>query len=313
MTEWFKNPNYNFIGNKNKAFIFSGILMGVTLLSLIIPIHPNRGIGLNLSIDFTGGTVIQVKFQNPVQGDLPKLRQIAGNFGYGKPEVKTIGVATDNEVQIIIKRQKDRMVSVEEVKAALQRDYPTNPFEVRRVEAVGPKVGKELGQAAFISIALALIMIIAYVGVRFSLPYGVAGVVALAHDVMVPIGLFSVLNLEVSLPFIAALLTIAGFSINDTIVIFDRIRENMGQSTTKKSYEDKVNSAVNQTLSRTIITSTTALFSVLAVAVFFFGSGDVVFDFSLAMFVGFVSGVYSTVFIASPIVVLWNRRWPITR
>jgi len=313
MVEWFKNPNYNFIGNRNKAFVFSAILMLITIASMVVPIYPGRGVGLNLAIDFTGGTVVQLKFANPVAGELGKIRQIADGLGYGKPEVKTIGLEGDNEVQILIKRQKDPMVFVDGVKAALQRDYAENPFETRRVESVGPKVGSELGRAAFISVVLSLLVIIVYVGARFSFPFGLAGVIALAHDVMVPIGLFSVLNMEITLPFIAALLTIAGYSINDTIVIFDRIRENMGESISRASFADKVNTAVNQTLSRTVITSSTSLLCVLAVAVLFFGSGDVVFDFSLALFAGFISGVYSTVFIASPIVVLWNNRWPIKR
>jgi preprotein translocase subunit SecF len=311
MIQIFKSPNFNFIGNKNKAFWFSGTLLAITLVSMVAPIYPNRGFGPNMSIDFTGGTVVQLQFEKSVHNDLGKLRDIAMSIGYGKPEVKSIGKPEDNEVQIIVKLQQGKELSGDELKAAFNRDYPQNPFSVRRVESVGPKVGKELGRTAVLSILVSLLAIIIYVAARFSLPFGVAAVLALAHDVIIPVGLFSVLNIEISLPVIAALLTIAGYSINDTIVIFDRIRENLGDSLSRKSVEDVINASINQTLSRTIITSLTTLVTVLAVGAAFLGSGDVVFDFALALTVGILIGTYSSVFIASPIVVLWNKRWPI--
>ncbi len=311
MLQFFSSANYNFIGNKNKAFWLSGSLLLITVISMVAPIYPNRGIGPNMSIDFAGGTVVQMRFEKPVMSDLGTLRDIANAIGYGKPEVKTIGRAADNEVQIIVKLQKEKALLVDELKTAFARDYAENPFEVRRVESVGPKVGGELGRTAVLSILLSFLAIVAYVGLRFSFPFGVAAVLALVHDVLITVGVFSVFNLEISLPVVAALLTIAGYSINDTIVIFDRIRENLSESLSKKSFEDRINEAINQTLSRTVITSLTTLFTVMAVGAAFLGSGDVVFDFALALTVGIVTGTYSTVFVASPIVVLWNKRWPI--
>jgi preprotein translocase subunit SecF len=311
MLQFFSSAKFNFIGNKNKAFWFSGALLLITVVSMLAPIYPNRGLGPNLSIDFVGGTVVQMKFANAIAGDLNRLRDIAGNIGYGKPEVKTVGRVVDNEVEITVKLQKEKALLVDELKAAFAREYPDNPFEVRRVETVGPKVGAELGRTAVLSIILSFLAIVAYVGVRFSFPFGVAAVIALVHDVVLTVGLFSVLNIEISLPVIAALLTIAGYSINDTIVIFDRIRENIGEGLSKKSFEDRVNEAINQTLSRTFITSITTLFTVTAVGAAFLGSGDVVFDFALALTFGILIGTYSTWLIASPIVVLWNKRWPI--
>lgn len=313
MVQWFKSAKYNFVGNKNKAFVFSGVLIVLTIVSLVAPIYPGRGIGPRLSIDFTGGTVVQLKFQNPVEGDLATLRTIAAGLGYGKPEVKSIGRAADHELQIVIQGPKDRTVLADEIKAALTAQYGDNPFEVRRIEAVGPKVGSELGRAALLAILLSFLVIVIYVAFRFSLPFGVAAVIALIHDVLITVGVFSIANIEISLPVIAALLTIAGYSINDTIVIFDRIRENLSGSLSKQSFEDRLNSAINQTLSRTIVTTMTTLFTVVAMGVLFMGTGDVVFDFSLALFVGMVIGTYSSVFIAAPVVVLWNRRWAIAR
>lgn len=309
--EWFTSPNFNFIGNKNKAFIISGLFIAVAVLSLFLPIYPNRGIGLNMSIDFAGGTVVQLKFDKPVMDDLGEIREVVGNLGYGKPEVKTIGRRADNEIQIIVKTKQEGSMVAEKVKAALGEQYGENPFEVRRQEKVGPKVGGELGQKAILSLLLALAAIVIYIGFRFHLPFGIAAIVALFHDVLVTIGVFSLFNVEFSLPIVAALLTIVGYSLNDTIVVFDRIRENLAGTTTKRSFEDRVNTSINQCLSRTIITSLTTLIVVLTVFGLFFTSGDVIRDFALALLVGVIVGTYSSMFIASPVLVLWNKKWPI--
>ncbi len=309
--QWFTSPNFNFIGNKNKAFIVSGLFLAVAVLSLFVPIYPNRGIGLNMSIDFAGGTVVQLQFEKPVADDVGAIRDIVGELGYGKPEVKTIGRRADNEIQIIVKTKQEDAGVADKIKTALKADYGQNPFEVRRQEKVGPKVGGELGQKAVLSLLLALTAIVIYIGFRFHLPFGIAAIVALFHDVLVTVGVFSLANVEFSLPIVAALLTIVGYSLNDTIVVFDRIRENLGGSTAKRSFEDRVNASINQCLSRTVITSVTTLLVVLTVFGFFFTSGDVIKDFALALLVGVIVGTYSSMFIASPVLVLWNKKWPI--
>jgi len=305
MLRIFAHANYNFIGNRNKAFVFTGVCLLVTIISIIY--HK----GLNYSIDFTGGTMVQLKFQNPVMGDLGRIRSIVNGLGLGSPEVKTIGQEKDNEIQIIVKKQSEEDLVSQEIATALSKGYGENGFEIRKEEKVGPKVGGELKKGALISLLLSLAAIIIYVGMRFNFPFGVAAVLCLFHDALVTIGLFSVLNIELSLSMIAALMTIIGYSLNDTIVVFDRIRENMGGTMHKQSFEDKVNQSINQTISRTIITSVTTLLAIGTVLVIFFSSRDVVSDFALAMTFGTVMGTYSTIFIASPIVVLWNRRWPI--
>lgn len=304
------STNINFIGHRNKAFIFSGVLFLVTIVSLFY--HPFRqGIGPNWSIDFVGGTLVQLRFEKPVRDDLGQIRNIVGELGFGTPEIKTIGVEKDNELQIVVKRRREGTTVASEIKTALTKNYPDNPFQLRREEKVGPKIGGELQQKALWAVLLSLVAIVIYIGIRFHLPFGIAAIAALFHDVIITIGAFSMANAEFSLPVVAALLTIVGYSLNDTIVVFDRIRENLGGSVAKRSFEDRVNASINQCLSRTIITSLTTLVVVVTIFVAFLNSGDVIADFAGALLVGVLAGTYSSVFIASPVLVLWNRKWSI--
>ncbi len=303
--QFFKSPNIDFIGNRNKAFVFSGILFVITIVSIIM--HK----GLNASIDFIGGTVVQLKFEKPIEEDLGTIRSIITELDFGSPEVKTIGGKGDNEIQIIVKERAEGTQVGDKIKNALQEKYGENPFDLRREEKVGPKIGKELQRNGTIAILLSLIVIVFYIGIRFHLPFGIAAIVALFHDVVVTIGVFSVLDAEFSLPIVAALLTIVGYSLNDTIVVFDRIRENMGGLSSKKSLNEKINTSINQCLSRTIITSMTTLAVVVTLFVFFFNSGDVLKYFSGALIVGILVGTYSSIYIASPVLILWNKKWTI--
>ncbi|MBD3344079.1 MAG: protein translocase subunit SecF [Chitinivibrionales bacterium] len=310
--QFFKSTNFNFIGNRKKAFVFSGILLLITVVSLIV----NKG--PNLSIDFVGGTVVQLKFENSIKDDIGQIRSVIDQLEYGSPEVKTIGKPEDNEIQITVKATESKGESVgDNIKKAVATNYPDNPFELRREEKVGPKIGGELQQKAVLAILLSLLAIVIYIGIRFHLPFGIAAIVALFHDVLITIGAFAFLNLipnvdvELSLPVIAALLTIVGYSLNDTIVVFDRIRENMGGSVIKRNLEERINSSINQCLSRTIITSLTTFAVVLTVFIAFINSGAIIKDFSLALLVGVISGTYSSIYIASPILVLWNQKWTI--
>lgn len=303
--QFFKTPNINFIGNRTKAFIFSGALFVITIVSFIIHKGPN------FSIDFVGGTVVQLKFEKPIVNDLSTIRSIITDLNFGQPEVKTIGGGEDNEIQIIVKKKAEGTQVGDAIKDALKKRLSDNPFELRREEKVGPKIGKELQRNTIIAIILSLIVIVIYIGIRFHLPFGIAAIVALFHDVVVTIGVFSVLDAEFSLPIIAALLTIIGYSLNDTIVVFDRIRENLGGLSAKKSFDEKVNSSINQCLSRTIITSLTTLMVVITIFAFFYTSGDVIKLFSGALITGVIIGTYSSVFIASPVLILWNKKWAI--
>jgi preprotein translocase subunit SecF len=303
MIELIRESKINFIGVRHIAVICSVVAILAGIVSIAVR-------GLNFSIDFAGGTVVQIKFDNPVQGDIGTIRTIISGLGYGSPEVKTIGSIEKNELQIMVRKQPENNNVADNIKSALQKEYSANPFEVRRVENVGPKIGSELRRNAIIASLLSLLAILIYVGFRFNLPFGVAAVVPLFHDTMITIGVFSLLGREISLTFLAALLTIIGYSLNDTIVIFDRIRENIKGGLRGKKLEDTINSSINQTLSRTIITSATTLFVV--VALFILGS-EAIKDFALALLIGIGIGTYSSVYVASPVLIWWHQRWPITK
>ncbi len=302
MIQIFKQvPNINFIGVWRIAFSISGALLLITVGSIVY--HK----GFNTSIEFTGGTEIQLKFEKPLEGDMGKIRTIVTGLSFGQPEIKTIGAAKNNEIQITVKKQEEGTAVGDAVKNALAKGYGQNKFEVRREEKVGSKIGSEFASKAFWAVLLSLIGIVIYMGIRFNIPYGLGGLLSLFHDVFITLGFFSLTNREISLGIIAALLTIVGYSLNDTIVVFDRVRENMGGKLLGPNVEVMINKSINQTLSRTIITTGTVLFVLIAFS--FFG-GQVIQDFSLAMLVGCSSGVYSTVYIASPIVLWWNKKFP---
>lgn len=305
MVQFFKKTNINFIGQSKLAISIS--LAFILVSAAFIFVHK----GLNFSVDFAGGTLIQMKFEKPVRDDLGKIRSIVNGIGLGSPEVKTIGQIVNNELQITVAKQESEITSVTNaIRDALSKNYSENSFEIRRVESVGPKIGGELKRDAIIATILSLIAILIYVGFRFNLPFGVASVIPLFHDVLITLGVFIIFDLEISLTFVAAILTIVGYSLNDTIVIFDRIRENMRGGLKGKKFPELVNSSINQTLSRTINTSLTTLFVVAAL--YFIGS-EAIKDFALAMLVGVIAGTYSTIYIASPILIFWHNKKPITK
>ena len=303
MMQIIRKTNINFVGVRQIAVTASIVLIVVGIVSVIL--HK----GLNLSIDFAGGTLIQVKFEKPVSGDLGKIRSIVSGLNYGTPEVKTIGQAENNELQLTVADTGKGTAVSDEIQSILKNEYADNPFEVRKVEKVGPKIGGELRKNSIIAALLSLLVILIYIGFRFHLPFGVAAVIPLFHDVLITLTVFSLLNREMSLTFLAALLTIIGYSLNDTIVIFDRIRENMRTGSIKgDKFLDLVNSSINQTLSRTLITSLTTLFVVTSL--FILGS-ETIKDFALALMIGIIVGTYSTIYIASPVLIWWHKKWPI--
>jgi preprotein translocase subunit SecF len=193
-----------------------------------------------------------------------------------------------------------------QINDALAKRFEGKTFEIRRTEMVGPKVGKDLRKKGINAIIFALIGILIYVSWRFKFRFAVGAVVALAHDVLITIGVFSLTNKEFSLPVLAALLTIVGYSLNDTIVVYDRIRENMGRMR-REVFEKTVNISINETLSRTILTSGTTL---IVVIVLFLMGGGVIHDFTFALLIGIIVGTYSSIFVASPLVVIWEKRFP---
>jgi preprotein translocase subunit SecF len=306
MIQFMKDTKYDFLKYARIAITISiSIMVGAILVMFLVHGGPN------FSIDFVGGTVVQLKFEKAVRGDMGKIRAIVADMNFGNPEIKTVGPVTHNELQITVKKKAEGSLVGDQLRAAIQKGYPDNKFELRRQEQVGPKIGSELRSDAIIMVILALLALLVYVGFRFSLPFGVAAIIPLFHDSCIAISPFLFFDYEMSLSTLAAVLTIVGFSINDTIVIFDRVRENLrGGGLRQKNLAELLNWSINQTLSRTIITSLT-VFSV--VTFLFILGGTSIRDFSLTMFVGTIAGVYSTVYIASPILLWWNKRWPITR
>jgi preprotein translocase subunit SecF len=295
LIELFKNPNYDFIGKRKWAYIASIAFTLIALLSLAW-----RG-GLRYDIDFTGGTLIQVRFERPPT--IAQIRTSLGTIQLGESIIQQFG-----DAQEFIIRLPLAAVGSEEIARRVQGALATNDslgkFEIRRVEFVGPQVGRELQLQALYLVLAGLIWIAIYLAFRFDMRGGVAAVVAVLHDVIVCLGALSLTNREFSLPVLAALLTIIGYSVNDTIVAYDRLRENRGKFVPKgRTFAQQMNDAVNQTLSRTILTSLTTFFS--AAVLLFFG-GRTLEDFAFVLFVGVITGTYSTTYVAAALVVDWT-------
>lgn len=283
--------NFDFVGKRKIAIGISIVLIIISILSVVM--HK----GLNFGIDFAGGTIIQVKFTKTTGADV--IRKTFQNIKIDDAIIQEIG---QNEVIVRTNQPmtKELQAKVEE---AMNGQFGTGNFEIRRIEFVGPKVGKDLTNKAILAIVFAWIGMLIYIAWRFEFRYGLGAIIALIHDTIITIGVLSLLNKEFTLVIVAALLTIIGYSINDTIVVFDRIRENRKKDL-KKSLAEIINSSVNETLSRTILTALTVFFVLLAL---FFLGGPVIHDFAFALLIGIVVGTYSSIFIASPIVLSFEN------
>lgn len=256
-----------------------------------------------LGVDFAGGTVAQLKFPKPVT--ISEVRNALGELGAGDTVIQDFGQQGSNEFLVRMQRTSVQLGELgEEIKSRLGKEFGKDGFEVRRIESVGPKVGSELRQKGAWSVIAATVMMGIYIWLRFELRFGLGAVVALVHDVLVTIGALIVANYEFDLTIVAALLTVVGYSVNDTVIVCDRVRENM-RKIKRESLENIINTSINETLSRTIITTGTAILVLLALFVL---GGGVIRPFAFALLVGFFSGVYSTIFIASPVVLMWEKR-----
>ena len=334
--------NINFIGNRRIAFVISGVLLLATIFLLIWRGGPNYG------VDFTGGVLIQVKFDGKT--NTKEIKNALKPVGLEDSIIQGFGEEGASEYLIRInKTDIDLPALSSRVKQSL-KDEMGKGVDVRRVEMVGPKVGKDLRQKALFAIFYAILFIAIYISGRFelkwlmsivmavslafvvyitssigmsvtwliviallvtlglcyflNLKYALGAIIALVHDVTITIGVFALTEREISLSIIAALLTIVGYSLNDTIIVFDRIREN-SRRFKRRSFEQTMNISINETLSRTILTSTTTLIVVLAL---FFLGGGVIHDFAFALLVGIVVGTYSSIFVASPILLVWEDK-----
>jgi len=302
MIELIKNPNINFLGKKYIAFVVSGILAVIGIIA-IVQIATGRA---NLGIDFAGGTAIQFKFEKPVA--LHDIRTALENSGLKDFDLQDL--PTVNKILIRVKMTEQELGKVSDtITTILSQKFPDNRYVVDSTTVIGPKVGSRLRMDAAQAVVMAVIGILIYVAFRFQFKFGVGATVATFHDVLAVLGVFFLMGKEINLILITALLTIAGYSLTDTVVVFDRIRENL-KMRQKERVETVMNSSINEVLSRTIVTSLTVLLS--SFALFFFG-GEVLHDFSLAMIMGVIVGTYSSVFVASPVVLLWGGARPFAK
>ncbi len=290
-----KEPHFDFMGKIKPAAIFSGLIIAASLVSILV-----HG-GLRFGIDFAGGTLVQLQFKTPPS--LDKIRKGLKEIGLADSTIQEFG--SKNDILIRVERAEGRMEEMgSRIKEALGKTMIADEITVQRVEMVGPKVGKDLRKKAVLSIFYAIIGIVIYISWRFELHYAVAAIIALIHDVIITMGAFSLFDKEFTLVIVAAFLTIIGYSLNDTIVVFDRIREN-SRRRRKEPWTSIINTSINQTLSRTLLTSGTTLLVVMAL---FFLGGEIIHDFSFALLVGILVGTYSSIFIASVFLVFWEAR-----
>ena len=277
----------------NKFYkLFNIFSLSLILISLLLLIFK----GLNYGVDFKGGTLIEIRSLDKTL-NISDLRKSFNNLNLGDVTVKRFG----NDNDYVVKFEKKQSIEenfIENIKIELKKDIG-NIFEFRRVESVGPKVSSELLKSGVIAIALSLGAMLIYIWIRFEWQFSLGAIMALFHDIIITLGFFSLLNLEINLSIVAAVLTIVGYSMNDTVVIFDRVRENLKKFSDIKIYEI-TNIAINETLSRTIITSITTLLAL--VSIFIFG-GAILKGFSFAMILGVIIGTYSSIYIANPILV----------
>ena len=275
----------DFMGKRNVAMIFSAILLLGAVSSIVTR-------GLSLGIDFTGGTLIEVGYTQ--DANLPFIRETLTQGGHGDASVQQFGTAKDVLIRLAKSEEQSSSTLSNEVFGMLSKAV-NGQVELRRVEFVGPQVGDELTEDGFLAVLVALMAILIYVALRFEWRFAVGSVVALIHDVTITIGLFSLLQIEFDLPVLAAVLAVIGYSLNDTIVVFDRVRENF-RKMRKGTSESIINSSLTQTLSRTLMTSLTTILVLLAL---FFLGGEIIHGFAFALLVGVFVGTYSSIYVAS--------------
>jgi preprotein translocase subunit SecF len=297
----FDKANYDFIRHRYKAYLITLLL---TVPGLFVVLFR----GVNYSVEFTGGTLIQVQSQKAV--DVGAVRKALAERGVEGAEIQTFG--SDRELVIRARGARagtdadDTQATASALQQALDAVLGSGNYTILRTEAVGPKVGGELREKALMAILLSFVAVLIYLAYRFEWRFGVAAVIATAHDVLASIAFIGLVRLEVSLFVVAGLMTIIGYSLNDTIVIFDRIRENL-HLRKRDQFADILNRSINETLPRTVFTGSTALGSLLALAIL---GGDVVRPFALLMLFGVIVGTFSSIFIAAPALLEIEKRWP---
>ncbi len=301
MIEFLKKTDIDFVGRRMTAFALSGVAVLIGIVAMIqIARGPNGG--ANLGVDFAGGGALSLKFKNPIKMDT--ARAILSNGGLADAELQE--VLAENRLLIRIKKAGTGTTD-QRVTEIFQHAAPDNPFVLESSAEVGPTVSQKLRNDALLAITLSMLGIIFYIAARFEFRFGIAATIATIHDVLALLGIFYLLDKEISLLFVTALLTVAGYSLSDTVVVFDRIRENLRISK-REPLSSVINRSINEILSRTFNTGFATL---LVVVVLFFLGGEVIHDFALAMVLGVLIGTYSSWFIASPILLVGRNEAPV--
>ena len=301
MLELLKKTNIDFMGKRKYAFIFSGILAIFGLIAFV-SIFLGKG---NLGIDFTGGTVLQGYFEK--EATIGELRAAMSRNGYDA-SIQSLHREVPHYFLIRVKSTTDDVTKIaQDLLGILEKEFPGNKFHKDSVDGIGPAVGKILQKQARLAVLLAAVGMLIYIGIRFDFRFGVAATAATFHDVLAVLAIFFLLHKEITLLVVSGLLTLVGYSINDKVVVFDRVRENLKLFRKKGDFTSTLNISINEVLSRTIITGITVLFSLLVII---FIGGEVIHDFALALFLGIIIGTYSSIYIGSPIVLEWEKRAP---
>lgn len=293
--EIIKDTNINFMGMRRISFTISALLVACGVVTLVL-IFVGKG---NLGVDFAGGTSVQVKFEKPIKVDM--LRKALGTAGFDDVNIQDFVAQDVALIKVGQKSGKGEMVA-DKISDVIGKTFPDNPFEVQAATEIGPAIGAKLRKDALIAVIISTIGIILYIAWRFEFKFGVAAAIATFHDVLAVLFIMTLLGREVNLLLVTALLTLAGYSLTDTVVVFDRIRENL-RGRKGKSFSEITNMSINDVLKRTIITSLTTFIAVMSILIL---GGEVIRDFALALALGVVIGTYSSVFLASPIVVMWR-------
>lgn len=302
MLRIFHDTHYDFIRWWKTAVIITAVFVVAGLGSLLIK-------GINYSIDFTGGTLMQLEFKQPP--NVADIRAAVEGSGVNNPEVQQFG----SDREFTVRAQDLRNVSEQSsgaesvaktIENALLTKYGAGAFTVKRTEAVGPRVGSELRRGAAIALGISFLVTLVYLAIRFEWRFGVAATIATAHDVLTTLAFLKLMHLEVSLTVIAAILTVLGYSLNDTIIIFDRVREDLKKKRNESLY-DTLNRAINETLPRSVMTHATTFLATLALLIF---AGEVIRPFAWVMVFGIVTGTFSSIYIAGPVLLWIERKWP---
>jgi preprotein translocase subunit SecF len=299
----FQNADYPFMQWRRRAYIVTAVLFAVSLGAMLLNVQ-QLGSWLNYGVDFRGGTLVHLKFQQPVQVDeIRSAAQAAGREGW---EISAFGGSNEVVIRKEFTEQVGRTAE-DDVREALRGRFPDGSYTVERTEAVGPKVGNELQFRALMAILFSFLVTAIYLAVRFEWRFGVAAIAATGHDIVITLGILALTRSEVSLGTVAAFLTIVGYSLNDTIVVFDRIRESLGKPRHDMSYMELLNRAINETLPRTVLTASGTL--VTLVSLFLLG-GPVIRDFAMVLILGIFIGTFSSIFVASPVLYFIGNKWP---